>query len=79
MKGFRAHAERISLLAAPWVCVHRTKALSVICESVPVKKLMGWGLECVQLITRQPFKHRLFDELSRGLALEGLAAIALSH
>lgn len=77
MNGLRAYAERIFLLAAPWVSVHRAKALSVIGESLPVNKLLG--LESVKLITRQPIKHRLFEELSRGLALEGLAAIALSH
>ncbi|MGP3791569.1 enoyl-CoA hydratase/isomerase family protein [Pseudomonas sp. B392_1p] len=84
---------RYFLLTGQRLSALEAQALGVVAEVLPAEKLLERAWELAQGIARQPalsarytrvaftqpIRRRLFDELGYGLALEGLAAIALSH
>ena len=84
---------RYFLLSGQRLSAMEAQSLGVVAEVLPAERLLERAWELAQGIARQPaltarytrvaftqpIKRRLLDELSHGLALEGLAAIAMSQ
>ncbi|WP_425930485.1 enoyl-CoA hydratase/isomerase family protein [Pseudomonas sp. NyZ201] len=84
---------RYFLLTGQRLSASEAQALGVVAEVLPAGQLLPRAWELAQGIARQPaltarytrtlftqpIKRRLLDELGHGLALEGLATIAMSH
>lgn len=84
---------RYFLLTGQRLSALEAQALGVVAEVLPQEKLLERAWELAESIVRQPalaarytrvtftrpIRRRLLDDLGYGLALEGLAAIALSH
>lgn len=90
MTGFRAYTERVFLLVASAISELRAEARRVISNVLPSCR---WAWAPARRVALQPalsahrlhtalawsIRRRLLDARGFALALEGLAAIALSH
>lgn len=88
-----ANRGRYFLLTGQRLSAQEAQSLGVVAEVLPAEQLLPRAWELARSIARQPpltirytrtaftqpIKRRLLDELGHGLALEGLATIAMSH